>query len=161
MTAWPEQTKFAAAERPRKMSVAQKRSRHIPADVRREVWKRDGGQCAFIGTQGRCSERGFLEFHHVTPYADGGESVVENLELRCRAHNAYEAARWDGTLFAREETPAFFELGLDRVPVGSFAEPKLGRNSKGDCFPGAIYRITVQARPRTAADRAPRESCLA
>jgi 5-methylcytosine-specific restriction endonuclease McrA len=67
------------------------------------VWQRDGGQCAFMGTHGRCTERGFLEFHHVQPYADGGESVVENVELRCRAHNVYEAGRWDGTLFIREE----------------------------------------------------------
>jgi hypothetical protein len=29
----------------------------------------------------------------VRPYADGGSSVtVENIELRCRAHNGYEAA---------------------------------------------------------------------
>lgn len=158
-----EQTKFAAAERPRKMSVAQKRSRHIPADVRREVWKRDGGQCAFIGTQGRCSERGFLEFHHVTPYADGGESVVENLELRCRAHNAYEAARWDGTLFAREETPAFFRTrsGPSSSRQLRGAEARTQSPQKGGMFPRGNLRITVQARLRTAADRARRESCLA
>ena len=113
-----EQTKFSATERPRKTSLTHKRSRYIPADVRREVWKRDEGQCAFVGTQGRCTERGFLEFHHVLPYADGGQCVTENLELRCRAHNAYEAERWDGTLFAREAALPFLELSLDRVPVG-------------------------------------------
>jgi hypothetical protein len=109
-----EQQKFAATNRGRRApAVAQKRSRHIPADVRRRVWQRDGGQCAFVGTQGRCTERGFLEFHHVQPYADGGETTAENLVLRCRSHNAYEAARWDGTLFAREERDAYSVL--DRV----------------------------------------------
>lgn len=108
-----EQTKFAATDRPGKVGSSATPSRHIPAEVRRRVWQRDGGRCAFIGAQGRCTERGFLEFHHVRPYADGGESVVENLALRCRAHNAYETSRWDGTLFAREECAGW--LGPDRV----------------------------------------------
>jgi hypothetical protein len=67
-------------------------SRHIPAHVKRVVWLRDGGQCAFISQSGRhCAERGFLEFHHVRPYGVGGEASVDNIQLRCRAHNAYEA----------------------------------------------------------------------
>jgi hypothetical protein len=36
-------------------------SRHIAADVKRAVWIRDAGRCAFLGTSGhRCSERAFL-----------------------------------------------------------------------------------------------------
>jgi hypothetical protein len=67
-------------------------TRHIPAAVRRVVWQRNDGRCAFIGRDGRrCDERGFLEFHHVRPFAAGGEASVENIELRCRAHNQYEA----------------------------------------------------------------------
>jgi hypothetical protein len=72
------------------------RSRHVPAAVRRAVWARDGGQCAFVGVKGRCAETGFLELHHVVPYADGGPTLLENLQLRCRSHNAFEAARWSG-----------------------------------------------------------------
>ena len=64
--------------------------------VRREVWARDEGCCAFVGTNGRCAERGFLELHHVVPFADGGEATVENLQLRCRAHNQHEAELWFG-----------------------------------------------------------------
>ena len=56
----------------------------------RSVWARDEGRCAFVGTVGRCVERGFLEVHHVTPYVERGEATTDNLELRCRAHNAYE-----------------------------------------------------------------------
>ena len=59
-------------------------------------WDRDGGRCAFQGELGRCAETGFLEFHHVVPYADGGEASATNLQLRCRAHNQYEAALWSG-----------------------------------------------------------------
>jgi 5-methylcytosine-specific restriction endonuclease McrA len=79
-----EKTKLAAANRPHTARRTQSGSRHIPAAVRRQVWQRDAGQCAFVGPAGRCTERGFLEFHHVRPYADGGATVVENLELRCR-----------------------------------------------------------------------------
>jgi hypothetical protein len=66
-------------------------SRYIPAAVRRAVWTRDGGQCAFIGREGRCTERGFLEFHHCQPFSAGGAATTEGLSLRCRAHNAHEA----------------------------------------------------------------------
>jgi hypothetical protein len=67
--------------------------RRIPAAVRREVWARDEGRCAFVGSGGRCVETGFLEYHHVVPYARGGFSNTANIQLRCRAHNAYEAVR--------------------------------------------------------------------
>src|SRR5262249_4404958 len=72
-------------------------SRHVPAEVRRSVWLRDGARCAFIAQSGRrCAERGFLEFHHVRPYGVGGPPTVDNIELRCRAHNVYEAKLFYG-----------------------------------------------------------------
>jgi len=86
------QKKFAAVERPRPAGLARPGARTIPAEVKRKVWLRDLGRCAFVGSSGRrCSERGFLEFHHVQPYALGGEATLGNIELRCRSHNAYEA----------------------------------------------------------------------
>src|SRR5206468_11617413 len=91
-----EKHKCAAAARPRAASAPASSSRRIPAAVKRQVWARDSGQCGFIGTEGRCTERGFLEYHHVQPFADGGLSIGENLQLRCRAHNAYEAGQWFG-----------------------------------------------------------------
>jgi 5-methylcytosine-specific restriction endonuclease McrA len=104
-------TKLAATDRPRTNgAIAPRHSRHIPSAVKRNVWTRDGGQCAFRGERGRCAETGFLEFHHVVPYADGGESSVANLELRCRAHNQYEADLWSGRalpLTAREGRTLF------------------------------------------------------
>lgn len=63
----------------------------MPAAVRREVWARDQGRCAFVGATGRCTETGFLEFHHVEPFAQGGATTAENLEIRCRRPNTYEA----------------------------------------------------------------------
>ena len=91
--------KFAATEKPRPSRRPAPGSRHIPAEVKRAVWLRDLGRCAFIGTSGRrCAERAFVEFHHVRPYAVGGEAGVENIQLRCRRHNDYEARAYFGPL---------------------------------------------------------------
>ena len=80
--------------RPRTDNVLQEpalRSRDIPREVKRVVWRRDAGQCAFVAATGRrCSERTFLEFHHVQPYARQGPATVANISLRCRRHNQYE-----------------------------------------------------------------------
>ena len=66
-------------------------SRHIPAAVRREVYVRDAGTCAYVGWGGhRCSERRYLQFHHVKPWMAGGEATVKNIQLRCGRHNRYE-----------------------------------------------------------------------
>jgi hypothetical protein len=87
-----EKEKIAATDRPRAGRGSVPHSRYIPAEVKRQVWKRDGGACAFVAHNGRrCAERAFLEFHHVEPYAVGGIASADNIELRCRAHNAYEA----------------------------------------------------------------------
>jgi hypothetical protein len=84
--------KFAATERHRAGGAPANNSRHIPASVKRAVWLRDGGRCAFTSAAGRrCNARGFLEFHHVAPFAAGGRATADNIQLRCRAHNAYEA----------------------------------------------------------------------
>jgi hypothetical protein len=86
-----ERTKLAATATPRLSRPLASGSRHIPAAVRRAVWARDEGRCAFVGTRGRCTERGFLEFHHIVPYAAGGETTVDTIALRCKAHNLHEA----------------------------------------------------------------------
>lgn len=84
--------KFAATDRPRASQGQAEASRHVPAGVKRAVWVRDAGRCAFVAESGRrCEARGFLEFHHVEPYARGGQPTIANIELRCAAHNAYEA----------------------------------------------------------------------
>jgi 5-methylcytosine-specific restriction endonuclease McrA len=91
-----EREKCAMTNAPRAARRRTTESRHIPAAVKRAVWTRDSGQCAFVGRQGRCTERGLLEFHHVHPYAAGGEPTAENIELRCRSHNVHEAEQFFG-----------------------------------------------------------------
>lgn len=114
------QRKFAATERPRPSAGITPGSRHVPAEVKRAVWLRDLGRCAFVGTGGRrCTERGFLEFHHRHPHALGGPATIANIQLRCRAHNDYESRvdfGRDGRGQVREdETPYGAELVPERV----------------------------------------------
>ena len=101
-------TKHAAVDRPRAEQRTLAHGRHIPAAVKRSVWNRDEGRCAFVGAAGRCTERGFLEYHHAVPFADGGATTGDNLELRCRAHNQYEAHVWSGV-----SEPDLFERAGD------------------------------------------------
>jgi hypothetical protein len=93
-----EGTKHGATAHPHSGSSRSSAGRHVPAAVKRAVWARDQGRCAFVGTEGRCPETGWLEFHHAVPFAAGGETNVENLQLRCRPHNAYEAEAFFGAL---------------------------------------------------------------
>ena len=86
-----ERRKTAATKRPSAAATRSSRTRTVPAAARRAVWARDEGRCAFVGSHGRCAETAFLEFHHVKPFAAGGPTTTDNLQLRCRAHNAYEA----------------------------------------------------------------------
>jgi hypothetical protein len=113
--------KYAVTDRPRGSRGHAEDSRYVPVEVKRAVYIRDRGCCAFVGIGGRrCAERGFVEFHHVVPYAVGGRATVENIELRCRAHNGYEAEvfygpakRYEGADVVRETTPSHERLRPD------------------------------------------------
>lgn len=89
-----ERTRNGTTSRPRRVARPHSRtSRHVPAAVRRAAWSRDQGRCTFVGTDGRCTATDFLEFHHLVPFARGGPTTLDNIVLRCRAHNAHEAER--------------------------------------------------------------------
>jgi hypothetical protein len=86
--------KYATAAMPERTNPhdPRKRGRHIPAAVRRAVFARDGERCTYFDAAGRrCTETHRLEFHHLRPFALGGEHTRENLALRCAAHNALAA----------------------------------------------------------------------
>ena len=58
----------------------------IPEDVRRAVFRRDGGRCA------ACGSDELLQFDHVIPVAMGGASALENLQLLCAPCNRDKGA---------------------------------------------------------------------
>jgi hypothetical protein len=93
-------------------------SRNVGRHDRRAVWSHDGARCAFVSRDGhRCTERAFLEFHHVEPYALGGPTSAPNLSLRCRRHNQYEAE----LVFGPRRSPESDRLGERREAVASSA----------------------------------------
>ena len=75
-----EKRKFAATDRPQVQRRPTTNPRHIPSDVKRTVWKRDGGRCTFVSETGhRCPARTLLEFDHVDPVARGGQATVARM----------------------------------------------------------------------------------
>ena len=94
-----EKQKFGATEGRRKPRGSND-PHHISYAIKREVWKRDGGQCAYHSDEGkRCPSRELVQFHHVQEVAAGGIASVENISLRCRTHNQYESEKTFGKEF--------------------------------------------------------------
>jgi HNH endonuclease len=58
----------------------------IPEEVRRQVFRRDGGRCV------ACGGEELLQFDHVIPVALGGASAPENLQLLCAPCNRDKGA---------------------------------------------------------------------
>jgi hypothetical protein len=78
--------------------------RTVPMEVKRQVWKRDAGRCTWTGPDGRrCDSRWQLELDHIEPPLFGGRSTVDNLRLRCRAHNLLYAEH----VYGREHMDRF------------------------------------------------------
>jgi 5-methylcytosine-specific restriction endonuclease McrA len=109
-----EAKRFGKTKTPRKrlgQTDTRAKSRHIPAPVRRFVWKRDGGRCTYRDSRGRrCTKRDDLEFHHRKPFGRGGEHSPNNVVLACGAHNTLMAEQDYG-----EEKMARFRRAPDRV----------------------------------------------
>ena len=70
-------------------SRARRSRRHIPAAVRRAVWRRDGGTCCYRDplTGVTCGSTHLLQIDHIVPVAQGGSDDIANLRLLCAVHN--------------------------------------------------------------------------
>ena len=90
-----EKKRFGSIEAYRQPTSAvtpRRRGRYVPAKLRRAVFERDGGRCTYVDERGvRCDESHYVEIHHLRAFALGGEHGLQNLALRCRAHNALAA----------------------------------------------------------------------
>lgn len=92
-------------------------SRHVPEAMKRAVYQRDGGRCAFTDAQGRrCEETGGLEIDHVDGFARTHRHDVDALRLLCRAHNQHAADTMYGS--------AFMEAARERAGPGSRSRPE-------------------------------------
>lgn len=97
-----------------------RRRRTVGWRLRKALEARDGG-CRFPG----CESRGRTHAHHITPWAHGGETAMNNLVLLCPFH--HRAVHEEGWRVEMDEwgAPRFFTpLGV-RMP-GVPASPDIG-----------------------------------
>ena len=65
---------------------------HVPAHVKRAVWKRDGGRCQWqVDGGGICGSTHQVELDHIVPRGRGGPPTIENTRCLCRFHNQLAA----------------------------------------------------------------------
>ncbi len=85
---------LVAKPRPRRAAnqAATSDSDHIPAEIRREVWRRDAGCCQWkLASGGICGSKMRPQLDHIVPKGKGGPTTVENLRVLCERHNQYAA----------------------------------------------------------------------
>ena len=87
-----------------------RKTRTIPPALRRALDARDRG-CRFPG----CGLR-FTEAHHVTHWADGGETKLNNLTLLCRFHHRLVHEEGYTVHFPRGERPYFLDPKMRLLP---------------------------------------------
>jgi hypothetical protein len=59
----------------------------IPAHIKHQVHLRDGFQCTHIHNNTRCTQKRWLDVHHIQHVALGGDNSLENLTTLCSAHH--------------------------------------------------------------------------
>jgi len=95
--------RFAVGRKPRRASTPGpilSTSHEAPDPMKREVYERDGGRCAFVDEGGnRCPATGFLEFDHVDGLAQTHAHDVNTSRLLCRVHNQLLAEQLYGRKF--------------------------------------------------------------
>jgi len=110
--------RFAVGRKPRRESAPRPivSASHEPPDpMKREVYERDGGRCAFVDERGnRCPETGRLEFDHLEGYAQTHVHDVKTSRLLCRVHNQLLAEQLYGRTFMER-------LRKDRKQAKAFA----------------------------------------
>ena len=59
-----------------------RKQRTVSTSLRRALWSRDRG-CSFPG----CYKTRYVDAHHIHPWADGGDTSLDNLTLLCTHHH--------------------------------------------------------------------------
>jgi hypothetical protein len=128
---------------------AGRRSRTVPAAMRRQVQARDEG-CRFPG----CTHRRWVDNHHIQHWAQGGETTPENLVQLCRRHHLL--VHEGGFTVERAGDDEF----VFRDPRGRILERSPRLSSKGRKAPhggrrrvGALRRVSGDPTPLARGER--------
>jgi 5-methylcytosine-specific restriction endonuclease McrA len=112
---------------------SRRRTRYVPAAVRRAIWKRDDGKCQWkLDGGGICGSTRQLEIDHLEPFAKGGRiETAEDGRILCKFHQDVSAR----------------EVYGDAV-MNAYTKPKGGRCSE----PVAAYATARGIRPPLRCD---------
>ena len=64
--------------------------RAFPEDIKYAVWQEQGGKCNLCGREMGYE---FMEGDHITPWRDGGRTVIENCQMLCRDCNRRKGSK--------------------------------------------------------------------
>ena len=64
--------------------------RAFPEDIKLKVWENQEHKCAICGKE---FDFEFMEGDHITPWRDGGRTVVENCQMLCRECNRRKGSK--------------------------------------------------------------------
>ena len=111
--------------------------RRITSEVKKEVWERDGGRCAYVGEGGRrCGSTWQTEFDHIDLVARGGGATADKIRCLCSAHNQVEAERQLGAGFMEEKRRRAMEvrrasrIEMKNVTRAGAGEPATGSDDR-------------------------------
>ena len=122
------------------LSIGRK-TRIVPKAIERAVKSRDGHQCTFPG----CSNRRYLDCHHVQHWSKGGETSLDNLLLLCSKHHTL--VHEGGFTIERDYTDDWFFKRPDGIAVpdiGYFSSPHQDPPAGGLL---SVAENTVKERP--------------
>ena len=64
--------------------------RAFPEDIKLAVWEQQGHRCTICGKE---FDLEFMEGDHITPWREGGRTVIENCQMLCRECNRRKGAK--------------------------------------------------------------------
>jgi len=121
-----------------------RKSRVIPAAIRRALGERDEGRCRFPG----CENGSWVDAHHIVHWAHGGKTKLDNLILLCGRHHrlVHEGGfgvsrKADGSLIFRH--PDGRVLPTVPSPIGGSASELRARNHAAaiEVLPEALHSL--------------------
>jgi hypothetical protein len=102
----------------RELSEPERVTQSVPPSVRRKVLDRDGRKCSVPG----CRHGQYLDLHHVTPRAEGGDHDPERLVTLCGVH--HRAAHVGALVVSGRYSSGFVFRHADGKRYGGAVSPK-------------------------------------